>query len=216
MISATYDAKRHRLVIKASNAGRFDLADAYANGGYQRAESVVAECLRDTYELIDAGHVPGALTDAPVIVPSDGLYQPDNGQTILGDSCRVFWFPGYAIEDPWQTLRNRGHVEFEEASPYEPDPRIPAVPRDFDSYLPGGEREGCAVWIGEGATAQVVPECAREDCPDLVDPGLYFWRDGRRFGPYGAGAIGCQALERDGGKFWQPSKPDTRQLVLEI
>jgi hypothetical protein len=216
MISATYDAKRHRLIIRASNAGRANLADAYRTRQYLGAESLVAECLHEVYEFVDAGHVPGAMTDAPILVPSEGLYWPDNGQTILGDSCRVFWFPGYMVECPWETLLNRGRVEFEEATPYEPDPNIPAVPRDFDSYLTGRPREGCAVWIGEQATVQAVPECAREDAPDMVDPGLYFWRDGRRHGPYGAGAIGCQDLEKDGGAWWQQPEPDPSQLAFDF
>lgn len=218
MIKATYDSKRHCLVIQADNEGRADLADAMRSARphgspYRRAESMVAEWLHEVYEFVDPGDVPGAMTDSPILVDSDSTFIADHGSRIIRECARVFWFPNYAIQCPWETLRNRGRVVFDEAAPYEPA-ASPAVPPDFDSYLPGGEREGCAVWVGDAASVKATPELARDDDPELVDPGLYFWRDGQRHGPYGAGAIGCGDLEKAGGRFWEPPKPDARQLAL--
>lgn len=218
MINARYDSKRHALVITADNAGRADLADRMRSARpqcspYYYAESMVADWLHEAYEFVDPGHVPGAMTDSPILVDCDGLYYPDNGERIIGESARVFWFPNYMVQCPWETLRNRGRVEFDEATPYE-SPKSPPVPPFFESYLPGGEREGFAVWVGDAATVQTTPELARNDDPDTVEPGLYFWRNGQRFGPYGAGAIGCQDLENAGGKFWKKPPPDVRQLAL--
>ena len=219
MIGATYDSKRHVLVITASNAGRSDLADRMANARpqsspYYYAESMVAEWLHEAYEFVDPGHVPGAMTDSPILVDSDYTFIADNGQRVIMESARVFWFPNYMVTCPWETLRNRGRVEFEEATPYE-SPKSPAVPPHFESYLPGGPRQGCAVWVGDAATVETTPELARDDYnPDLGDPGLYFWRDGERFGPYGAGAIGLGDLEKHGGRCWEEPAPDMRQLPL--
>lgn len=213
MIKARYDSKRHALVITADNAGRRDLADAFRLGGYNRADSEVAEWLLENYELCDPAHIPGAMTDAPILVEAANVARPDNGQVILYEACRVFWFPNYMVQCPWETLLDKGRVVFDEAEPYVAL-KSPPVPPHFESYLPGGEREGCAVWVGDNATVTTTPELARDDDPDLVDPGLYFWKDGARHGPYGAGAIGCQDLEKDGGKFWKKPPPDVRQLAL--
>jgi hypothetical protein len=207
-------------VITADNAGRSELADAMRqakgqrDSPYYRAESMIAEWLHEAYEFVDPGHVSGAMTDSPILVDWDGTFVADNGQTVITESACVFWFPNYMVQCPWETLRNRGRVEFDEATPYE-SPVSPPVPPKFESHLPGGEREGCAVWVGDAATVQATPELARDDyAPDVVDPGLYFWREGERFGPYGAGAIGLMDLEKDGGRFWKEPAPDMRQLAL--
>lgn len=50
----------------------------------------------------------GALTSAPII--SDGATCDDDGTwTVEG---RVWWFPNYTVESPYETLCRKGRVEF--------------------------------------------------------------------------------------------------------
>jgi len=88
---------------------------------------MIAEWLHEGYEFVDPGHVPGAMTDSPILVDSDGTFVADNGQTVITESACVFWFPNYMVQCPWETLRNRGRVEFDRAAPYE-SPVSPPVP----------------------------------------------------------------------------------------
>jgi hypothetical protein len=104
-----------RLILTSDNTSRADLKEAYARGGYYAAESVVAENLHEIFDFIPPENI-AALTDAPILADAGGVDWPDSGEgPIPSPDCRVFWFPSYAIRDPWQQLKNTGRVEFDEA-----------------------------------------------------------------------------------------------------
>lgn len=182
-IDAHFDEKRGKLIITASNTGRADLADAIREGGYQAAQSHIAECFHEAYEPIDAGDVPGCLTSAPMWVDADDIARPDNGETILLHGARVFYFANYCFESEWDTLRNCGRVELD-LVPSDPDYTPPPMyPDDFADFLPGGARRGQWFWIGGANTDDRadLPEPLRSlfvasinDGRDLIDPGQYF------------------------------------------
>jgi hypothetical protein len=120
MLNAKHDKARHRLTITANNEGRAALKDCYTapNGGYWRAEGEVAEAFHEAYEFVRPEHVPGALTDAPILVDADDLEHPDNGEVIIRDGAAVFWFPDYMVTDESSSSRRS------------PTPtRRPALPR---------------------------------------------------------------------------------------
>lgn len=206
-IDARYDAARHVLVLTASNEGRATLREAYARGGYRYAESEIAEAFHEAYEFIDAGHIPGAMTDAPILADCDGVVTCDNGAVVVLESARVFAFMDYMLVDPFEQLKNTGRVEFPAA--FNPEPQSLPLPRDLESYI-DGERQGCAVFLGELANEDTVPEIADEY--GQAFPGWYFWSDGRRFGPFGTGAVGWSELLDAGGK--PLPGPDKDQLVM--
>ena len=106
----------HSLVIKATKEGCEELADAYASGGYPAAENVLHEALHEEFVFVDPAWI-GAMTDAPILVPQDGVDFPDDADhwEVL-PNARVFWFPNYMVEDPWETLREKGVVRFPEAT----------------------------------------------------------------------------------------------------
>jgi hypothetical protein len=229
-IDAHYDATRKVLVITASNRGRADLADAYRRGnngptsGYYYAESHIAECFHEAYEFVDPGDVPGAMTDAPILVDSDGIARPDNGETIILPEARVFWFPNYAVEDPWETLKNRGRVEFSEGESDDPDAAPPPlVPADLADYLPGGARCGELFYIGGNGSADrnELPEPLRtlfiasvDDGRDLIDPGLYFAKRWRLLGPYAPTWSGQDHAMKAGAVEANPAPPEPEQPTL--
>ena len=105
----------HSLVIEANKEGRQELADAYERGGYPAAEELLAEALHERFVFVDPAWI-GAMTDAPILVPQDGVDFPDDADHwIVLPDARVFWFPNYMVEDPWETLRTKGVVRFPEA-----------------------------------------------------------------------------------------------------
>lgn len=236
MINAHYDPVRHVLRLTADNESRTELADAYALGGYPRAESLVAEGLHEAYEFFPPENIPGALTDAPILVDCDHIGYPDSGDRIAYDGALIFWFPDYMVTDPFELLKNRGYVEFPEATPHASDmPRPAPYTREFiESHLPGGDREGVAIWIGNWSFPEswsyddVLSEypflcrSAKYE-PDSWDVGLYFWQGGdrndpeggKRHGPYNGGAEGCYKVERDGGTF-REREPDNHPDQLEL
>ena len=55
----------------------------------------------------------GALTDSPILVRNDDYTGEDNGTFKVYENVRVWWFPSYQIEDPIETLREKGTVTFE-------------------------------------------------------------------------------------------------------
>jgi hypothetical protein len=103
------------LLITAGNAARQALADAYRRGGYQQAEGEVVEYLSSTSELalIPPENI-GALTDAPILAEAE--YPNDGSGPVPYDDAPVYWFPDYAIRDPWEELKNKGRVEFQRAA----------------------------------------------------------------------------------------------------
>jgi len=227
MIRARHDKARRILIITADNESRRDLADAYRDtsrhGGYSKAEGVVSEGLHEEYDFCDPADVPGALTDAPILIESDAVLRPDNGEVILLDAAPVFWFANYMIRDPWRELANRGRVEFQEA---ESDPDYvspPAVPADIADYMPGGARCGEAFYLGapDGLTPEGdLPEPLRSLMSDLtynrdlVDPGCYFVKAGRLMGPYNTAANGQIHLEQAGALAPAPRAPEPPQPEL--
>jgi hypothetical protein len=107
MIRTTRNAAGN-LVITADNEGRRDLAEAYAAGGYDRAEMEVAESIVPNSELM---FIPpeqvGALTGSPIL--GEAAWTDDGGMDVYG---AVFWFPDYMVRDPWEELKNKGRVVF--------------------------------------------------------------------------------------------------------
>jgi hypothetical protein len=88
------------LVFIADNEARSELAYAYREGGYPRAE-------RDILEAVCGGDICrvypediGALTDSPLFEGGP----PKNPS--------FWWFPNYQITDPWSELKNKGRVVF--------------------------------------------------------------------------------------------------------
>lgn len=225
MIQARYDAARKTLVITAANEDRAALADAYTgeHGGYQAAESLVGEALHEAYDFVRPEDVPGALTDAPILVESDGIAYPDNGEVIVLPLAKVFWFPNYAITDPWEVLKNTGRVEFNLGGPDDPDePAPPLFPTDLADYLPGGARVGEGFYLGGDGTGDVaaLPDTLRTLLDeltysrDLIDPGYYFVKGAALRGPYPPTFPGMDHALKAGMLEAKPASPEPEQLAL--
>lgn len=216
MIDAKYDATRKVLIITADDEGREELAEASAQS-YQQAESLIAEAFHEAYEFVDPSDIPGALTDAPILVDSDDVFRPDNGEVVMPINAKVFWFPNYAVTDPWEVLARTGTVEFAQAENDDPDaPLPPLVPDDLADFLPGGAKCGQLFYIGgEGVADRATLPAPLKTLydegfgeRDLIDCGLYFvapeeqpmrgsYMRGRLRGPYGQtwkGAIRAQEM----------------------
>jgi hypothetical protein len=215
MFNARHDKERGLLIITASNDGRAELAAAYNDpkyGGYSRAEGVIAEGLHEAYEPWDADDAPDAwLCSAPFMIDCDGISYPDNGQRVVYAGTPVFYFPNYMVEDPWETLKNKGRVIWTQVFYDKPD--LLSI-EELKSYLPGGSREGQAVWIDparfppeatEESILKAWPELINEWEPDRLEVGLFFWKGGKRFGPYATSPRGVCDMERDG--VVTPPKP---------
>lgn len=95
---------------------RFSLLEMCALG-YQEAESHMAECLHEEYEFVRP-EVIGALTDAPILCASDDMDYSDEtmGAPFYSAAplpgAKVYWFPNYAVIDPWEELATKGCVVF--------------------------------------------------------------------------------------------------------
>ncbi len=75
-----------------------------------------------TYHILDNGNlvilvntadgrsIIGALTQAPIITDFLGLL--DDGPPQVPNDAKLWWFPNYAVEDPLQTLLDKGQVVF--------------------------------------------------------------------------------------------------------
>lgn len=61
------------------------------------------------WDVLSDGDIPGALTSAPMI--SDDVSVEDDGTKVIYGT--VWWFPRYALEDPVETLRDKGSVVFD-------------------------------------------------------------------------------------------------------
>jgi hypothetical protein len=95
------------LLLTADNASRAALADAYHYGGYQRARMLVSEAFHEQLYFVQPEDI-GALTEAPIL--TDDLVYEDNGScTVHG---KIWWYPSYAVSDPFEELKNRGRVIF--------------------------------------------------------------------------------------------------------
>lgn len=98
----------------ANNDDRADLAYAYKEGGYPRAESTVIDLVvGNGLDFVLPEHI-GALTDSPIF--AEGFFFDDDNNPHLEDDAKVWWFPDYAIRDPWAELRNKGRVDFTRAA----------------------------------------------------------------------------------------------------
>jgi len=213
------EIREHTLVLLADNEGREALREGYERGGYLGAEQVVHEGLHEQFDFVAPEYVPGAMTDAPILTRSEDVTWPDNGEFVLYPSARVFWFPNYMVEDPWETLKNTGRVKLPEAEPYVMDLSGPILPRDRARYLPGGDRQGYAFFVGEGPTGKLaeyseMPELRGEyqQIDDHITPGLYYFNtDGEACGPYSPAIGGVLNMERAGGKVWhEPEQEEKR------
>lgn len=100
------------LLLTADNAIRSGLAEAYRSGGYPEAESLVLEMLRNGCCQMHLDLIPpeniGALTDAPIVAEAD--YPDDGSGPVPYPDSPVWWYPDYAIIDPWEQLKNKGRV----------------------------------------------------------------------------------------------------------
>lgn len=209
MINAHHDKAGKRLILTADNASRAELADAYRRGGYRYAEGVVAEGLHEAYEPRDADDTPDAwCSDAPYLIDCDGIAYADNGETPVYIGTPIFAFPDYAVIDPWARLRDCGRVIFDEIE-WNAVEEIHAYTRpEVQAFFPGGEKEGRLLHVdpvtfrnvGGADIAANWPELTDKWEPDRVDPGLYFWKGGRRFGPYSTSPRGVLNAERDGAR----------------
>lgn len=107
--------KTHRtpagLKITANNEARRELAAA---DGYPARESLVAEWLHEQLEFLRPEEI-GALTDAPILGDCDTIERNENGE-LTATGGPVWWFPDYAVRDPWDELKNSGRVTFAEAN----------------------------------------------------------------------------------------------------
>jgi hypothetical protein len=91
------------LVFTADNEARGELAYAYRQGGYFRAEMDVldAVCGGDICRAYPED--VGALTNSPLF--EGGSFEKPS----------YWWFPNYQITDPWNELKNKGRVVFSKA-----------------------------------------------------------------------------------------------------
>jgi hypothetical protein len=226
MFNAKHDKAGKRLIITASNEGRAALAECYrraerpnACSGHYYAESELMEAFRDYYEIVAADDAPDAwLCSCPFIIDADGIEYPDNGERPVLWGTPMFAFPNYALEDEWETLKNTGRVIFEEVE-WNDTPPPPLTKAEIESHFTGGAREGFLLYVDpvrfpdatEEQIASAWPELARslDYEPDRVDCGLYFWKRGKRFGPYSTSPRGVCNAERDGcrGVFDRTPEP---------
>lgn len=101
------------LLILADNADRSELADRYRSGGCMAAEFAVAELLHERLTFIPPENI-GALTSAPIFANEVNWSECDNGgiTPVPYPESLVWWYPNYAVSDPWEELRNHGRVVF--------------------------------------------------------------------------------------------------------
>src|SRR5690606_28563066 len=93
----------------ASNEDRSDLARAYDEGGYGKAEAlVIDQVIGNGLSFVAPEHI-GALTNAPIF--AEGFSFDDNGKPHLVSDAKVWWFPNYQVEDPWARLRDTGRTD---------------------------------------------------------------------------------------------------------
>lgn len=98
------------LKIIACNSSRADLAQAFSDGGYHKAEShVIDQIVGNGLSFVSPEQI-GALTNAPIF--GEGVYLDDAGQACLEPNARIWWYPQYETIDPWAQLKNTGAVEF--------------------------------------------------------------------------------------------------------
>lgn len=98
------------LRITARNGARRELAEA---DGYPARESLVAEWLHERFEFLRPESI-GALTDAPILGDSYAIERDENGE-LIHTGGPVWWFPDYAVRDPWEELKNTGRVIFKDS-----------------------------------------------------------------------------------------------------
>lgn len=212
------------LVITADNESRAELAEIYREGrGHPGAESLIFEALQDVYEPTPADDTPDAwLCSAPFMIDCDGILYTDNGAKPVLWGTPIFTFRNYVFEDEWETLKNCGRVEWQRVEWGEKP--APLAPEFIARHFPGGDREGVALWVDPvhfpGADYDAVltawPEFARGEYePDSWDAGIYFWRDGDRFGPYATSPRGIVDAERDGARF-EPATPSPDPAQPEL
>lgn len=106
-----FEISKGALIIRADKNARQELAQAYEDKRYSDVEGFIIESI--TGDGVLDWILPeqiGALTSAPIF---GELTLSDHGD--VTEVGRVFWFPNYQIEDPWETLMNTGEVIFTEA-----------------------------------------------------------------------------------------------------
>ncbi len=109
MLNTSTTAKGN-LLIELCDDSRDDLAEAIEKG-YAETEQLMAELFHEVWTFINPEDI-GALTDAPIICGADDTYVDDNGNRKFHEDARIFWYPDYAINNPWETLLHGGSVIF--------------------------------------------------------------------------------------------------------
>lgn len=99
------------LLITANNEARAELAQAFRDGGYPKAESAVIDGLHERYSWVRPELI-GALTDAPILTEYQSVNYADDGVMSVDPDAKVWWFPGYEMRDPWRELADKGRVVF--------------------------------------------------------------------------------------------------------
>ena len=122
-----------RLILRANNAMRHELAAAYKGNapgislnGYAAAEMLLCEYgyngANGGLAFLPPERLPEAMTEMPLL--ADWCINDDDSTTVWG---KVYGFPGYCVTDPWARLRDTGRVEFVCVADYGDGAVIPPV-----------------------------------------------------------------------------------------
>ncbi len=106
------------LLITADNEFRRYIREGYEECGYIGAECNVMDYLRSSaggwIEMLKP-EVLGALTSAPILT-IDPAMNDDGDFVPFPTDAPVWWYPDYAVSDPWEELKNKGRVVFQVAT----------------------------------------------------------------------------------------------------
>lgn len=96
------------LILTISGEEQEELQDGES---YYDRMQLVSEWLHERLVFV-APETIGALTDAPILCPSDETWIEDNGDRAFVPNFNAYWFPNYALRDEWQELADTGRVMF--------------------------------------------------------------------------------------------------------
>lgn len=110
------------LLLTAGNRDRSDLA-VECRAGYYHAETAVADAFHEVLTFVRPKCI-GALTNAPILTDdaddsddSDDRSHAEYGGPVPHENANVWWFPDYAVRNPWEELSRTGKVVFTLARP---------------------------------------------------------------------------------------------------
>jgi hypothetical protein len=105
------------LKITADQEERDGILEHYAEAGkgFPGADIDILEELRLAgYENVAPEWI-GALTAAPILTETESLEYPDDFDIMPTVNGVVWWYPDYAVLDPWEELAKDGEVVFQAA-----------------------------------------------------------------------------------------------------